>query len=151
MNCKRAQVGVEFTICIIFLIMIVVVLTIYSGSKQTEGFNIQSKLEAGKICWQISNLINTAMYAKGYYAEFSLPEKIDGSSYNLSISAPPNATVAVDYRGSSCIYEITVTKINYTNSGSSTSAPFNLSGGGDFYINNTGNGIVICNRSAGGC
>jgi hypothetical protein len=145
MNYRRAQVGVEFTICIIFLIMIVIVLTVYAGSKQKEESSIRSNLGSQQICWQISNLINTAMYVNGYYAEFSLPAKIDGGSYNLSIN---NGTVVVDYGGSSCVYGITVTNISFGN----TPTPFyNLSCGGDFYINNTGNGLVINNRSVMGC
>jgi uncharacterized protein (UPF0333 family) len=143
MGSGRAQAGIEFTICIIFLIMIVTMLTIYSAGKQTEEYNVESKLESQKICWQISNLINAAMYARGYYAEFNLPIKINGENYNLSIN---NGTVVVDYRGSSCIYEITVTNISFRGQ----PAPFNLCGG-DFYINNTPNGLVINNRSAVGC
>jgi uncharacterized protein (UPF0333 family) len=139
----RAQAGIEFTICIIFLIMIIIIFTIYAGSKQTEEWNIKSKLESEKMCWQVSNLINTAMYSRGYYAEFSLPMKIDGSDYNLSIT---NNAVAMDYREHSCIYQITVTNISF----GSKQTPFSLCGG-DFYINNTDNGVIIGNRSAVGC
>ncbi len=143
MRAGRAQAGIEFIICVIFLITILIVLTIYSGSKQTEESNVKSKLESEKICWQISNLINTAMYAKGYYAEFSLPATIDGSSYNLSIT---NGSVMVDYNGHSCIYGIAVTNISFR----SQLAPFSLCGG-DFYINNTQDRVVINNRSIVGC
>ncbi|NYZ78653.1 hypothetical protein H0N99_00735 [Candidatus Micrarchaeota archaeon] len=143
MSGGRAQAGIEFTICIIFLIMIVTLLTIYTGSRQDEEFGIQAKLESEKLCWQVSNIINTAMYSKGYYTEFSLPATIGGSPYNVSIT---NGTVSVDYNGHSCIYQITVTNISFR----SQPAPFSLCGG-DFYVNNTQNGLVINNRSIVGC
>jgi uncharacterized protein (UPF0333 family) len=143
MSGGKAQVGIEFMICIIFLIMIVVLLTVYSASKQNEETSIEAKLGSEKLCWQVSNIINTAMYAKGYYSEFSLPATIDGSAYNLSIT---NGTVMVDYNGHSCIYQITVTNISFR----SQLAPFSLCGG-DFYINNTQDRVVIGNRSVVGC
>lgn len=140
---RRAQAGIEFMICVIFLIMIVIVLTIYSGSRQTEESNIQAKLGSEQLCWQVSNMINTAMYSQGYYTEFSLPKTINGLPYNMSIT---NGTVSVDYNGHSCIYEIMVTNISFR----SRPAPFNLCGG-DFYVNNTPSGLVIGNRSVVGC
>lgn len=143
MSCRRAQTGIEFTICIIFLIMIVIMLTVYVGSRQSEEYSVKAKLESEKICWQVSNIINTAMYSKGYYAEFSLPAKINGAPYNVSIT---NGTVGVDYNGHSCIYEISVTNISFR----SNPAPFSLCGG-DFYVNNTPGGLIIGNRSVVGC
>jgi len=147
MRDKKAQVAVEFMICILFLVAVMIVFTIYSWSKDSERRHVQSKLEAEKICWQLSNLINTAMYSKGYYAEFSLPMKIDGSSYNVSIT---NNTVVADYRGHSCIYQVTVTDISFKNSSMSKTAPFCLCGG-DFYINNTNDELFISNRGTIGC
>jgi len=143
MGGRRAQIAVEFMICIIVLISVMIIFTIYAGSKDSERWNVQSKLEAEKMCWQLSNLVNTAMYSKGYYAEFSLPMKIEGEDYNLSIT---NKTVTVDYREHSCIYRISVTNISF----GSKVAPFSLCGG-DFYINNTENTIVIYNRSIVAC
>lgn len=149
MRGSKAQAGIEFMICVAFLIMIMILLTIYSVGKQSEETSIEAKLGSEKICWQVSNLINTAMYARGYHAEFSLPAKINGLEYNLTVA---NNTVMVDYNGHSCIYGITVINISYKSSGFATPAPFyNLSGGGDFSIDNTDTGIVICNRSASGC
>jgi hypothetical protein len=143
MSGGRAQEGIEFTICIIFLIMIVTLLTIYARSMQNQESSIQSKLDSEQLCWQVSNTINTAMYSIGYYSQFSLPASIEGSPYNLSVT---NGTVSVDYNGHSCIYGISVTNISFR----SQLAPFNLCGG-NFYINNTQNGLVINNRSVVGC
>jgi uncharacterized protein (UPF0333 family) len=141
-DCK-AQVALEFMICIFILITVMTFFTIYSNSKNAEDQSMHSKLQADERCWQISNLINTAMYSRGYYAEFSLPLKMEGYNYNVSIT---NGTVAVDYRGASCIYEITVTNISFR----SQRAPFSLCGG-DYYINNTDNALFIYNRSPVGC
>lgn len=143
MSGGRAQAGIEFTICIIFLIMIITLLTIYARSMQNQESSIQSKLSSEGLCWQVSNTINTAMYSRGYYAQFSLPATIGGSPYNLSVT---NGSVSVDYNGHSCIYGITVTNISFR----SQPAPFILCGG-NFYINNTNNGLVINNRSVVGC
>jgi hypothetical protein len=143
MSVGKAQAGIEFTICIIFLIIILTFLTVYYASKQSEDYSIESKIQSDELCWQLSNVINTAMYSNGYYAEFSLPAEIYGSNYNLTVT---NGTVSADYRGSSCNYEIAVTNISFRG----RPAPFSLCGG-DFYINNTQGGLVINNRSAVGC
>ena len=139
----RAQVALEFMICVMVLIFVMIVFTIYSSGKDSERWNAQSKMEAEKMCWQLSNLINTAMYSRGYYAEFSLPMKIEGIDYNLTIT---NKTVSVDYERHSCAYQISVTNISFKG----TRAPFSLCGG-DFYINNTNNEIFISNRGPVGC
>ncbi|MCX6777153.1 MAG: hypothetical protein NTY73_04280 [Candidatus Micrarchaeota archaeon] len=139
----KAQVALEFMICVFVLITVMTFFTIYSGSKDREGQAMNSKLQAERICWQISSIINTAMYSKGYYAEFSLPLRIDGYDYTVSIT---NGSVAVDYRGASCIYEIVMTNISLR----SQQAPFSLCGG-DYYISNTNNALFIYNRSPVGC
>jgi len=139
----KAQVALEFMICVLVLIMVMIFFTVYSGNKNAEGDNIHSKLEADKICWQVSNLINTAMYSKGYHAEFSLPLKIDGYDYYIGVT---NGSIAVDYKGHSCIYQIAVTNISFR----TQKAPFTICGG-DYYINNTNDQLFIYNRSPVGC
>jgi len=139
----KAQVALEFMICVFVLIVVMIFFTVYSGNKNAEGDNIHSKLEADRICWQVSNLINTAMYSKGYHAEFSLPLKIDGYDYYISVT---NGSIAVDYKGHSCIYQIAVTNISFR----TQKAPFTICGG-DYYINNTNDQLFIYNRSPVGC
>jgi hypothetical protein len=135
----KAQAAVEFMICVIFLVFIIIVFTAYASGKEFERWNADSKMEAEKICWQLASLINTAMYTNGYYAEFQLPMKIDGKEYNVTVT---NTTVIVDYEQHSCIYRIAVTEIRFR----TKSAPFNLCGG-QYYINNTDNKLFIYNRS----
>lgn len=137
------QAALEFMICVIFLVFVLIIFTVYAGGKDFEMWNAQSKLEAEKICWQLANLINTAMYSNGYYAEFSLPMKINGKEYNATVT---NTAVIVDYERHSCVYGIAVTNITFR----TKSAPFNLCGG-DYYINNTDNSLFISNRSFVGC
>ena len=140
---SSGQAAVEFMICILVLVFAMIIFSVYAGSKDFERSNAEAKLEADKLCWQISHLINTAMYSRGYYSEFSLPMKINGLDYNVSVS---NNTVIVDYERHSCIYQIAVTNISF----GTKKAPFSLCGG-DFYINNTNNELFIYNRSVVKC
>ena len=139
----KAQAALEFMICVLILVTVMIFFTIYSGDKSAEGRAMYSKLKADEICWKVSNIINTAMYSKGYYSEFSLPLQIDGEGYNISVT---DGSVSVDYRGKSCIYGITTTNISFR----SQPAPFSLCGG-DYYINNTDNAVFVYNRSPVGC
>lgn len=107
---SKAQAAVEFMICVLVLVSIMIVFTIYAGSKGAEKTAAQSKLKAEEMGWQISNLINTAMYSRGYYTEFDLPRTIEGNNYSLTVT---NNTVEMEYNGHSSIYEITVTNITF--------------------------------------
>jgi uncharacterized protein (UPF0333 family) len=143
MKLRKAQISVEFLTAIILLILVVIAMTYYIAEKTFESSSIKAKMEAEKICLDISNTINTASYSEGYYSEFNLPLTVSGFEYNLTIF---NKTIGVDYTGHSCIANIRTQNIVYKGS----FAPFSLCGG-IYYINNVNGTVYIDNLSVTGC
>jgi|GEM_PF-1580444 len=138
---RKAQASIEFIVSILFLILILIAMSFYMAGKNLEGSGIKAKLEAEKICFSISRIIDTASYSHGYYSEFSLPKTIGGFEYNLTIY---NKSVEVDYLEHSCSSTIRVKNIFYGGS----LAPFSLCGG-TYSINNTDGILYITNLTLG--